>query len=98
MMYTLFTALGVNVHAEEPVAGGRVDIVAEAFGHAYVFELKVSRTGENSDVQRLLGEGIDQAERKRYADKYKLNTDTVRMVAVVFEHRNHQLVAWKDAE
>lgn len=56
------------------------------------------RTYLERDVRRLLGEGIDQAGGKRYADKYRLKADTVHMVAVVFDHRDHQLVAWKEAE
>jgi len=94
MIYMLFTAFGVDVHSEEQVAGGIADIVVKAYGQAYVFELKVSKTGNDSDVKKLLAKGIDQALAKHYADKYQLEGCTIHVVSVVFEHVNHQLVAW----
>lgn len=95
MMYMLFTAFGVEVHAEEQVAGGRVDIVVKAYDQAYVFELKVSQTGTDDDIQKLLAKGIDQAQANHYADKYSFDTSKTHVVSVVFEHKNHQLVAWR---
>jgi len=95
MMYMLFTAFGVDVHAEEQVAGGIVDIVAKAYGQAYIFELKVSKTGTDPDAEKLLTKGIDQALTKHYADKYRLNSNTLHVVSVVFEHEHNQLVAWR---
>jgi len=95
MMYMLFTAFGVDVHAEEQVAGGIVDIVVKAYGQAYVFELKVSRTGTGADVENLLAKGIDQALTKHYADKYQLEDSTIHVISIVFEHKHNQLVAWK---
>lgn len=96
MMYMLFTAFGLDVHTEEQVAGGIVDIVVIAYDHAYVFELKVSRDGDEKDVERLLGIGIDQALTNHYADKYRMKANTIHIISVVFEHQHYQLVAWKD--
>lgn len=92
MLYMLFTAFGLSVHAEEQVAGGRVDMAVEAYGKAYVFELKVSETGK--DIDKLLHEGLLQAKRKKYADKYKINNNSVHIVALVFENKQHQLAGW----
>jgi len=96
MMYMLFTAFGVDVHAEEQVAGGIVDIVAKAYGHAYIFELKVSRTGTDDDTERLLAKGIGQAQARHYADKYRFDASKAHVIALVFDHVNHQLVAWRE--
>lgn len=95
MMYMLFTAFGLNPHAEEQVAGGRVDMAVEAYGQAYVFELKVSPAADGPEVQRLLQEGMSQALERHYADKYQLSAAKVHVVAVVFEKTHHQLVAWQ---
>jgi len=96
MMYMLFTAFAIDTHAEEQVAGGIVDIVAKAYGQAYVFELKVSRTGSEAEVEKLLAKGIDQVLTRRYADKYRFDASRVHVVSVVFDHGSHQLVAWKE--
>lgn len=96
MLFLLFTAFGLAPRAEEQVAGGRIDLAVEAYGQAYVFELKVSANGEASEVERLLTSGLDQANRKHYADKYHFSAQTTHVVAVVFEHTNHQLVAWRE--
>lgn len=95
MMYMLFTAFGVNVHAEEQVAGGRVDIVAETYGRAYVFELKVCKTETRRNVEKLLSEGIDQAVRCHYVEKYKFNAEALHVISIVFDNKTHRLVAWR---
>lgn len=96
MMYMLFTAFGVDTHSEEQVAGGIVDIVIKAYDQAYVFELKVSKTGTDADIAKCLERGIDQAITNHYADKYHFEAKNVHVVSVVFEHENHQLVAWRE--
>lgn len=96
MMYMLFCAFGIDCHAEEQMAGGRVDIVVKAYDQAYVFELKVSKTGTDSDIQRLLDEGLDQTLSKHYADKYRFDANKVHITSIAFENNNHQLIAWKE--
>jgi len=96
MMYMLFTAFGIDVHSEEQVAGGIVDIVVKAYDQAYVFELKVSRMGTESDIAKCLENGIDQALTKHYADKYHFDASKAHVVSMVFEHNDHQLVAWRE--
>lgn len=98
MIYMLFSAFGVDVHAEEQVAGGIVDIVIKAYDQAYVFELKVSQTGADADVESLLSNGFDQAQAKSYADKYHFDASKVHVISVVFDHNNHQLVAWRSQQ
>lgn len=97
LIYMIFTAMGVTVHSEEQVAGGRVDVVVCGYGSAYVMELKVSKTENDADIDKLLDSGIDQALTRRYADKYRLDGNTIHVVSVVFEHEHHQLVAWREA-
>lgn len=96
MMYMLFTAFGVDCHSEEQVAGGRVDIIVKAYDQVYVFELKVSKTSSDGDIQDLLDAGLGQATRNHYADKYHFDANKVHVVAVAFEHEHHQLVGWKE--
>lgn len=96
MMYMLFTAFGVDAHSEEQVAGGIVDIVVKAYDQMYVFELKVSRSGTDSEIEKLLTKGLDQAVGNHYADKYCFNVSNVHLVSVVFEQKHHQLVAWRE--
>lgn len=98
LIYMIFTAMGVPVHSEEQVAGGRVDVIVCGYGSAYVMELKFSKTGKDSDVEKLLAKGIDQALTKHYADKYRLDGNAIHVVSVVFEHVNHQLVAWQERQ
>lgn len=96
MMYMLFTAFGVDTHSEEQVAGGIVDIIVKAYDQAYVFELKVSKTGTEQDIAKCVEKGIDQALTNHYADKYSFDATSVHVISVVFEHVNHQLVAWRE--
>lgn len=96
MMYMLFAAFGVDVRSEEQVAGGVVDIVVKAYNQAYVFELKLSRTGTEADINKCLEMGMAQAVRNHYADKYHFDISNVHVVSAVFEHEHHQLVAWRE--
>lgn len=96
LIYMIFTAMGVSVHSEEQVAGGRVDVIVCGYGSAYVMELKVSKTGKEADVEKLLENGINQALTKHYSDKYRLEGNAIHVVSVVFEHKNNQLVAWRE--
>lgn len=96
MMYMLFTAFGVDVHSEEQVAGGIVDIVVKAYGQTYLFELKVSKNGTDENIAKKLNEGASQAICNHYADKYQLDASKVHVISVVFEHKNNQLAAWRE--
>ena len=63
LLYTLLTAFGADVRAEEPTAKGQSDLVLLMPKGIYIMELKYNDTADTA---------LAQIEAKGYADKYAL--------------------------
>lgn len=93
MMYMLFTSFGMHLRLEDHNSVGRIDFVAQDSKYAYVFELKVI-SGE-TETEEKLAEALSQSDSRFYAEKYKVASENVMVIAVVFDRKTRQLVNWK---
>lgn len=61
LLYTLMTAFGADVVAEEPTAKGRADIVLRMPTTVYIMKTKYDGSAK---------EALEQIDKKSYAEKY----------------------------
>jgi hypothetical protein len=88
LFYTLLTAFGADIRAEEPTAKGRSDITLFMPKGIYVMELKYDDTADAA---------LEQIDRKGYAGKYALDGRPVTKVGIVFSSQEHNITDWKAA-
>ena len=86
LLYTLLTAFGAEVRAEESTAKGQSDIVLLMPKGIYVMELKYNDTAEAA---------LEQIDRKGYADKYRLDGRPVTKVGISFSSEERNINEWK---
>ena len=86
LLYTLLTAFGADVRAEEPSAKGRSDLVLKMSKGIYVMELKYDDTAENA---------LKQIEEKGYAEKYRLDGRPITKVGIAFSSVERNITDWK---
>ncbi|MBR2238767.1 MAG: PD-(D/E)XK nuclease domain-containing protein [Prevotella sp.] len=85
LLYTLLTAFGADVRAEEPTAKGCSDITLFMPRSIYVMELKYNDTAEAA---------LEQINRKGYADKYALDGRPVTKVGIAFSSEERNITDW----
>ena len=85
VLYTLLTAFGADICAEEPTAKGRADIVLKMPCGIYVIELKYDDTAENA---------LAQIDSRGYADKYRLDGRPVTKVGIAFSSAERNITEW----
>lgn len=85
LLFTLLTAFGADVLAEEPTAKGRADIVLRMPATIYVMEIK---------YDGLAKEALEQIDKKGYAEKYKLDGRPVVKVGVSFSGQERNISEW----
>ena len=88
LLYTLLTAFGADVRAEEPTAKGRSDLVLLMPKGIYIMELKYDDTALNA---------LEQIDEKGYARKYLADGRPVTKVGLAFssEERNITEYLWE---
>ena len=86
LLYTLLTAFGADIRAEEPTAKGRSDLTLFMPKGIYVMELKYDDTAEAA---------LDQIDRKGYANKYALDGRPVTKVGIAFSSEERNIIDWK---
>ena len=86
LLYTLLTAFGADVRAEEPTAKGCSDITLKMPRGIYVMELKYNDTAEAA---------LEQINRKGYADKYALDGRPVTKVGIAFSSKERNITDWR---
>lgn len=86
LLYTLLTAFGAEVRAEEPTAKGQSDLVLLMPKGIYVIEIKYDQSAE---------EALDQIDRKGYAGKYRLDGRPVTNVGISFSSEERNITEWK---
>ena len=82
-LFVLLTAGGLRAVAEDTQAQGRADLVADAFGRVFIFELKVGGTAE---------EALAQIRDRRYDLPYLASAQTIHRIGLVFDPKTHQLL------
>ena len=86
LLFTLLTAFGADVRAEEPTAKGCSDITLKMPRGIYVMELKYNDTAEAA---------LEQINRKGYADKYALDGRPITKVGIAFSSIERNITDWK---
>ena len=86
LLYTLLTAFGADIRAEEPSAKGRCDLTLLMPRSIYVMELKYDGSAESA---------IEQINRQRYAEKYALDGRPVNKVGLRFSSKERNITEWK---
>lgn len=85
LLYTLLTAFGADVVAEEPTAKGRADLVLRMPTTIYIMEIKYDGSAT---------EALEQIKKKGYADKYRLVGRPVVEVGVNFSGQERNITEW----
>ena len=86
LLYTLLTAFGADVRAEEPTAKGQSDLVLLMPKGIYIMEIKYDDTAQKA---------LDQITRKGYANKYHLDDRPVTKVGIAFSSSERNIIEWK---
>ncbi len=82
-LFVLLTAGGLRAVSEDTQAQGRADLVADAFGRVFIFELKVGGTAE---------EALAQIRDRHYDLPYLASAQTIHRIGLVFDPKTHQLL------
>ena len=85
-LYTLLTAFGADISAEEPSAKGRADIILKMPHGIYVMEIKYDDTAEAA---------LQQIDQRGYAEKYRLDGRPVTKVGIAFSSKERNITEWK---
>lgn len=86
LLYTLLTAFGADVSAEESTAQGRSDIVLRMPKTIYILEIKYDKSAEIA---------LRQISDKDYAGKYHLDSRPIVKVALTFSGETRNIAEWK---
>ena len=86
LLYTLLTAFGADVRAEESSAKGCSDLTLKMPKGIYVMEIKYNDTAEAA---------LNQIESKGYADKYALDGRPVTKVGIAFSSEERNITDWR---
>ena len=86
LLYTLLTAFGADIRAEEPTAKGCSDLTLFMPKGIYVMELKYNDTADAA---------LAQIDRKGYAEKYRLDGRPVTKVGIAFSSEERNITDWK---
>ena len=89
IFYCYFTALGLEVMAEDATNHGRVDMAVIFEDRCYIFEFKVVELvkDENSALSQIKAKG--------YAEKYKGKYDEIYLVGVEFSKEERNIVGYE---
>ena len=85
LLFTLLTAFGADVLAEEPTAKGRADMVLRMPSTIYVMEIKYDGSAK---------EALEQIDKKGYAEKYSLEGRPVVKVGINFSGQERNISEW----
>jgi len=86
LLYTLLSAFGADVRAEEPSALGCCDLTLKMPKEIYVMEIKYDHSAD---------EALEQIERKGYAEKYLLDGRPIAKVGIAFNSKERNITEWK---
>ena len=86
LLYIVFSLLGTYVDVEVRTATGRVDMVMQAYGKLYLFELKLDRSAELA---------LKQIDLKDYPARFALSGLPMVKVGISFDSERRTLRDWK---
>lgn len=86
LLYTLLTAFGADIRAEEPSAKGRSDLTLLMPKGIYIMELKYDGSAEAA---------LEQINQRGYAHKYALDGRPVTKVGICFSSKERNITEWK---
>ena len=86
LLYTLLTAFGADITAEEPSAKGRADLVLRMPNHIYIIEIKYDATA---------AEALAQIDQRGYADKYRSDGRSITKVGIAFSSQERNITEWE---
>ncbi len=88
VVYCYFTALGLDVRAEQPTNQGRLDMVVHFQGRVYILEFKVNELTKP-------GRALDQIKEKKYYEPYKDRETYLIGVEFSRDERNITRFEWE---
>ena len=86
ILYTLLTAFGADVIAEEPSAKGRADLILKMAKGIYVMEIKYDDTAD---------EALKQIDQRGYANKYRADGRPITKVGIAFSSKERNITEYK---
>ncbi len=86
LLYTLLTAYGADIRAEEATAKGRADLVLKMPKGIYILEFKYDGSAEDA---------LEQIKSRGYADKYKQEHKPITLVGISFSSQERNISEWK---
>ena len=89
VFYCYFTALGLDVTAEDATSHGRIDLTVKLKRRIFILEFKVVGldTGKNS--------ALEQIKTKGYHEKYRADADEIFMIGVEFDRTERNIVRFE---
>ncbi len=88
VVYCYFTALGLDVRAEQPTNQGRLDMVVRFQGRIYILEFKVNELTSP-------GRALDQIKKKKYYEPYQEQETYLIGVEFSRDERNITRFEWE---
>ena len=85
ILFTFLEKSGISTRPEDPTNIGRIDLVSEMPKTIYIFELKLDKTAD---------EAFDQAETKRYKEKYAQRGKEIAVVGINFSSESRNISDW----
>ena len=86
LLYIVFSLLGTYVDVEVRTATGRVDMVMQAYGKLYLFELKLDRSAEKA---------LEQIDLKDYPARFALSGLPIVKVGISFDSERRTISDWR---
>ena len=86
IFYCYFTALGLDVTAEDTTNHGRIDMTVRLANRVFIFEFKVL------DLDKTPGTALEQVRKKGYADKYHGQNLEIYLIGVEFDRDERNIV------
>ena len=91
MLYIAFQTISANAVAEEASSHGRADMVIREGGQVFILEFKVAKNPAGADS--AIEDAMAQIKKRGYADKYRVQNESVHLVAMIFGSDDRNLIA-----
>jgi hypothetical protein len=88
IFYCYFTALGLDVTAEDTTNHGRIDMTVRLDNRVFIFEFKVV------DLDKTAGTALEQIRKKGYAEKYRGQNLDIYLIGVEFDRNERNIVCF----
>jgi len=89
IFYCYFTALGLDVTAEDTTNHGRIDMTVKLDNKVFIFEFKVV------DIDQSPGTALEQIRKKGYAEKYRSGNAQIYLIGIEFDRAERNIVRFE---